>query len=97
MTSGLLSLIFAMAEITSRHNGSCCDPGSFVRSMAAIVLTVLGSAFINSSAGKGRYRRITMTPVLYPRSRLRYSTVSLTTSAPEPIITITRSASGAPK
>ena len=57
--------------------------------------TVAGSAATRAEVSNGRYSRTVTTPTFSPASRSA-STVSRTVSDPEPITTITRSASGAP-
>ena len=85
----------ARAVTTSWYSGSPAPPGSLVRSRTARVLTVLGRACTKCSTEKGRKRRTFKTPTFSPRA-VRYSTASCAASAPEPIRTTTRSASGAP-
>jgi hypothetical protein len=95
--NGALPLAVAslIAVTTSRYRGSPTLPGSLVRSRTATLLTVAGNAAMKCSTEKGRYRRTLTTPTFSPRVA-RYSTVSWAASAPEPINTITRSASGGP-
>ena len=57
--------------------------------------TVRGSAATNEAIENGRNSLTFSTPTFSPRAA-RYSTVSWAVSAPEPIITMTRSASGCP-
>ncbi len=83
------------AATTSRYSGSPALPGSLVRSSTAMALTVGGSAATKRSTANGRYSRTFTTPTFSPRPA-RASTVSSAASAPEPMRTITRSASGAP-
>ena len=85
----------ASAATTSRNSGSPIEPGSLVRSSTAIRRTAAGSASTSAWAGNGRYRRTCSTPTRAPPS-LSASTVSRTVSAPEPMTTSTRSASGCP-
>ena len=54
--------------------------------------TVAGSASINASTGKGRYSRTLSRPTFSPRAASS-STASSAAPTPDPIITITRSAS----
>ncbi len=60
-----------------------------------MALTVGGSALTNWSSGNGRYSRTLRTPTFSPPA-LSHSTASWVTSAPLPITTMTRSASGCP-
>ena len=75
--------------------GSPEAPGSLVRSSTATRVAVAGSAARKASVGNGRYRRIWITPTRPPDSLIR-STTGVTASMPEPMMTTTRSASGAP-
>ncbi|OQB33670.1 MAG: hypothetical protein BWY09_02750 [Candidatus Hydrogenedentes bacterium ADurb.Bin179] len=98
--SSLKGAVFAItasatAVKTSMNMGSPAAPGSLVRSSTATVLTEGGNAFINAAAENGRYRR-TITPPIFSPFAARYSMVSVTASAADPMTTITRSASGAP-
>jgi hypothetical protein len=70
-------------------------PGSLVRSRTAIDFTLAGSAATKLSIENGRYKRTLRSPTFSPAA-VSASTVSWATSAPEPIMTMTRSASGAP-
>ncbi len=85
----------ASVVTTSWNSGSPTAPGSFVRSSTAIELTVAGSAASRASVGNGRNKRIVASPTFSP-SATSFATVSPTAPEPEPIITMTRSASGAP-
>ena len=81
---------------TSWYSGSPTAPGSLVRSSTAIALVVFGSAAKKWSGENGRNRWTCTTPTFSPCA-VRKSTVSRAVSAPEPMTTSTRSASGAPK
>ncbi len=85
----------ARAQTTSSRSGSPSEPGSLVRSSTLTRATVGGNAARKASAGNGRKRRIVTTPTRSPRPQ-RYSTVSRVVSAPDPMTTTTRSASGCP-
>ena len=82
--------------MTSLNSGSPSAPGSLQRSSTAIARVVAGSAASIAAGAKGRYSRTFSTPTFSPCA-IRCSTVSCTVSAPEPMSTMTRSASGAPK
>jgi hypothetical protein len=83
----------ASAASTSRKSGSPSEPGSLVRSSTATRCTEGGSAVTSSAAGNGRNSRTRMTPTRSPRAA-RYPAVAAAVSAPEPMMTMTRSASG---
>ncbi len=85
----------ASAATTSSQSGSPGAPGSFVRSRTAIVFTVFGRAATKCARDHGRYRRTLRTPTFSPFAFSHFA-VSSHVSAPEPITTITRSASFAP-
>ena len=95
MTRSSSSCASASAATTSRNSGSPIEPGSFVRSSTAIRRTLGGSASSSARVGNGRYRRSCTTPTRSPWA-VSDATVSRTVSAPDPITTITRSASGCP-
>jgi hypothetical protein len=61
-----------------------------------MLVTVAGSASTSAVAGNGRYSRTVRTPTFSPRAA-KASTASVAAPAADPISTMTRSASGAPK
>ena len=61
-----------------------------------MVLTVFGRAPTKCLMENGRYRRTLSTPIFSPLARA-HSTYSWVVSAPEPMMIMTFSASGAPK
>ena len=71
------------AANTSRYSGSPTAPGSLVRSSTAIARVVDGRAASNAAAGKGRYKRIVMSPTFSPAA-IRASTVSVAAPAADP-------------
>ena len=83
------------ASFTSAQRGSLMDVGSLQRSRTAMLLTVAGRARRNLDMSKGLKRRTTSTPIFSPAA-MSFSAASLATAEPEPIITITRSASSQP-
>ena len=60
-----------------------------------MTLTVCGNACRKCSTENGRNKRTLTTPTFSPCA-VKYLTVEATVSAPEPMMMITRSASGAP-
>ncbi len=80
---------------TSWCSGSAEAPGSFVRSSTVSARTDRGNAATRWATEKGRNSRTFTTPTRSPRAA-RCSTVSWAHSAPEPISSTTRSASGWP-
>ena len=87
----------ASTPMTSACSGSIGAPGSLVRSSTATLRTLAGSAARKASTGKGRYSRICMAPTFCLGScAFSQAAVSRTTSAPEPMLTTTRSASSGP-
>ncbi len=95
-TDGPASSRSASAVTTSWYRGSPVAPGSLVRSSTATALTVSGRAAAKASPEKGRYSRTVTRPTRSPRP-LSASTASSAAPHPEPIMTSTRSASGAPE
>ena len=89
-----LASLVKKAAHTSWNSGSPKEPGSLVRSITAIFFTLAGMTRTKSSIEKGRNNLIFKTPTFSP---LRASTAFCATSAPEPIITMRRSASASPK
>ena len=83
------------AGVEKEAHRSISRDGSLVRSSTDMARTVLGSDARKRSVSKGRYKRTFTTPTRCPDA-LSESTVSWTASAPEPMMTITCSASGAP-
>ena len=83
------------AAITSWYIGSPTAPGSLVRSITAMERTVFGSAATKALVSSGRYRRTVSRPTFSPAAT-SLATASRVAPTPEPICTITRSASGAP-
>ena len=81
--------------MTSKYSGSPGPPGSFVRSRTASVLTVFGRPARKCWIENGRYSRTLSSPTFSPCA-VSASTASCAVSAPEPISSTTRSASGAP-
>ena len=90
------SLRFVNAAQTARYSGSPAAPISLQRSRTAIFFTVSGSAARNISAENGLNRWTCRKPTFSPAA-FRTLTVSRTVPLTEPMATITRSASGAPK
>ena len=90
-----MSIASAIVATSAWYIGSPTAPGSLVRSRTAIDRTLEGRAASTASDGNGWNRRMHSIPTFSPPATSA-STVSSTAPAPEPMITTTRSASGAP-
>jgi hypothetical protein len=95
MTSGIGRSDSMRLTMTSWSSGSPVAPGSLVRSSTDIPVTVSGIAARRAAESKGRYNLTITTPTFSP-SAASFLTASAAAPTPEPIITMIRSASGAP-